>query len=257
MTQAGDIRLYNLVSNLRSYSTTFLTMEEKQKNILIISAHADDHMACAGTVFKLRDKGYIPYEIVLTDSAEGPNNGNGKSKNINMKEIRNSELSEASKYLGIKRTFLFDQPDLGLIYSKKLMFKIMKIIREIKPDIGFIMNTYDWHPDHRETSKIASEAFKWAGSGVKPEFGNFHRTPVVLMAEGMIPVQPNVLVDTTAYSGKKLELWKKYESQATPKLVNFEKSLGDIRGYQLRRKGSLSAEAFTTDPTSPVILFDE
>jgi LmbE family N-acetylglucosaminyl deacetylase len=233
-------------------------MEEKEiNNILIISSHADDHMACAGTVLKLRNKGYTPYEIVLTDSAEGPNNGNGNHKPIHMKEVRNSELSDASKFLGIKKTYLFDQPDLGLKYSKKLMFEVMKVIREVKPRIGLIMNTNDWHPDHRETAKIGSEAFKWAGSGVKPEYGEFHRTPIVLMAEGMIPVQPNVLVDVTAYSGKKLELWKKYESQATPKLVNFEKSLGDIRGYQLRRKGSLSAEAFTTDPTSPVILFDE
>jgi len=254
--QVGDISLNNMVSNLRP-NFTIKNMKIKNKNILIISSHADDHIACAGTVFKLRERGYVPYEIVLTDSAEGPHNGKKQNGNINMVELRNSELTAASKYLGIKKTYLLKQPDLGLTYSKALLFAIVKVIRKVKPEIGFIMNSNDWHPDHRENFKIGSEAFKWAGSGVKKELGNFWRTPVVLVAEGMIPIQANILVDITDYEDKKTKLWKMYESQATPGLINYEKSLGSIRGYQLRKNGGKAAEAFSTDPTSPIILFDE
>ncbi len=233
---------------------------ETKKSVLVISAHADDHTASAGTLFKLKDKGFELFEIVLTDSSEGRDyrdTSKKKKSNKLISQTRSVELTKASEFLGISKTYKLDQQDLDLNYSKKLIFEVIPIIREIKPTLGIIMNSNDFHPDHRETFKIASEAFKWAGSGVKPELGVAYRTPIVLCVEGMIPVQPNVLVDTTAYAEKKAKLLAIYSSQASPKLINFDASLAAVRGYQLRRAGSLYAEAFTTDPTSPSILFDE
>jgi LmbE family N-acetylglucosaminyl deacetylase len=225
------------------------------KSVFVISAHADDNMACAGTLLKLNDRGFEIYEAVLTDSGEGRS---VKDPNIiDVVEIRNNELNAVSKELGIKETFVLNQPDLGLSYSKELMLKLAGLIRKVKPSIGFVMNTYDWHPDHRESSKIGTEAFKWAGTGVRPELGDAYRTPIVLCSEGMIPTQATILVDVTKFSDRKLALWNLYESQASSKAINFDKSLLSVRGYQLRRKESLMAEAFTIDPTNPVILFDD
>lgn len=233
--------------------------EEKNKKILIISAHADDHVACAGTIFKLVDSGYIPYEIVLTNSGEGPDMRKvGKKQNPKMvSDLRKSELSVASKFLGIKQTFFLDQEDLGLTYSKKLMIEVMSLIRKVKPTISIIMNSFDWHPDHREAYKIASEALKWAGSGIRPEMGKSWKTPIVLCAEGMIPAEVNVLVDITQYADKKIQLWKLYDSQATSKSVKFEEGLMQVRGYQLRKTNGFFAEGFTTDPVSPILLFED
>lgn len=231
---------------------------DKDKKILLISAHADDHIACAGTVFKLIDMGYKPYEVVLTNSSEGPDMrkvGSKQNKN-DIKQLRSEELSKASKFLGIEKTYTFDNEDLGLAYSKELMIKVMAIVREVKPTVGILMNSYDWHPDHREAFKIGSEAFKWAGSGIKPELGEFWRTPIVLAGEGMMPIAPNILVDVTAYMDKKMELWKIYDSQATSKSIKFEEGLLQVRGYQQRKANGYFAEAFSTDPLSPMLMFE-
>lgn len=231
----------------------------KNKRVLVLSAHADDHLTCAGTLFKLRDQGYELFEIVLTDSSEGRDFSAPASATATKEEIinmRSRELSEASKFLGISKTFSLGQEDLGLTYSKKLMLDIVPIIREVQPEIGIIMNSFDWHPDHRETFKIGSEAFKWAGSTVKPELGDFWRTPIVLVSEGMIPAPVSVLVDITGYEEKKEQLFLKYVSQASDKAVKFEKSMSNVRGYALRRPNSFSAEGYSFDPSSPAILFD-
>jgi LmbE family N-acetylglucosaminyl deacetylase len=253
-----------------------MTMNEKR--VLVISAHADDDLMCAGTLFKLKDKGYKLFEIVLTDSSEGGSykaeqsvgskaSGLKKASKeaIDTKQnalVREAELDDAAKYLGLEKLYKFKEPDLGLIYSKDLMLKVVQVIREVKPQIGIIMNQFDFHIDHREAAKIGSEAFKWAPTGVRPDLGEPVKTPIVLSAEGMIPIAANVLVDTSTYVDKKLELFKKYKSQASSKAVKFDRSLGFVRGYQLRKPGAvdiekLSAEAFTTDPTSPLILFED
>lgn len=229
-------------------------------SVLVISAHADDHLASAGTLFKLKAKGFQLFEVIMTDSSEGRDYRDSAKARKSRKAIslmRDSELSEASKFLGIQKTIKLDQEDLGLTYSKKLVFEVVPIIRAIKPKIVIIMNSFDFHPDHRETYKIASEAFKWAGSGVKPELGDAFRTPIVLCVEGMMPIEPNILVDITEFADKKAQLLSIYASQSSPKMINFDVSLAAVRGYQLRRKGSLCAEAFSTDPFSPSILFDE
>lgn len=232
--------------------------DDNNKKLLLISAHADDHIACAGTVFKLIDRGYTPYEIVLTNSQEGPDMRKaGISQSAdNIKNIRKEELSKASKFLGIAKTFNMENDDLGLTYSKDLMIQVMAIIREVKPTIGFLMNSYDWHPDHREAFKIGSEAFKWAASGIRPELGQNWKTSMVLCGEGMIPVPANILVDITTYADKKMQLWKIYDSQATSKSVKYEEGLLQVRGYQQRKVDGFFAEAFTTDPLSPILLFE-
>ncbi|NMB69856.1 hypothetical protein GYA27_01465 [candidate division WWE3 bacterium] len=232
--------------------------DDNNKKLLLISAHADDHIACAGTVFKLIDRGYTPYEVVLTNSQEGPDMRKaGISQSVdNIKNTRKEELSKASKFLGIAQTFNMENEDLRLTYSKDLMIKVMAIVREVKPTIGFLMNSYDWHPDHREAFKIGSEAFKWAASGIRPELGQNWKTPMVLCAEGMIPVAANILVDITTYADKKMQLWKIYDSQATSKSVKFEEGLLQVRGYQQRKVDGFFAEAFSTDPLSPILLFE-
>lgn len=229
---------------------------KKVKKLLIISAHADDHITCAGTVFKLLDNGYEDlYETVLTTSGEGRDHRQPNG-NYDVESLRSKELHQASQFLGTREIFELRQEDLGLNYSKKLVFEVVTIIRRIKPVIGFLMPLFDWHSDHRAAFKIGSEAFKIAATGIKPELGDAHRTPIVLKVEGMLPTKPQILVDVTAYFEKKIELFKIYESQAQSQALRFTEGLACVRGYHLRRPGNFLAEGFTTDATSPIILFD-
>jgi LmbE family N-acetylglucosaminyl deacetylase len=229
---------------------------KKRAPVMVISAHADDHIACAGSLMKLQAAGADVYEIILTNSKEGRDFRKPKGT-YDVASLREDEFGAASKFLGTKQIFQLQQDDLELSYSKELMLKVARIIRQVNPGVGFMHNAFDWHPDHRAASQIASEAFKWAASGVRPEMGEAWRTPVVLAFEGMLPIQPNVLIDVTEFVSQKMELYRIYESQAQPKAINFEEGLMAVRGYHLRRPGSIMAEAFSTDETSPIILFDE
>jgi LmbE family N-acetylglucosaminyl deacetylase len=230
--------------------------QNQARRAIVVSAHADDHIACAGTLMKLQAQGYSVYELILTTSAEG-RDFRTPVGDYDVAQLRQDEFSAASKFLGTKQIFQMSQEDLGLTYSKDLMLRLAGIIRQVQPTIGLIHNAFDWHPDHRAANQLSSEAFKWAASGVRPDMGEAWRTPIVLAFEGMLPIQPNIMVDVTEFVAKKMELYRIYESQAKPKALNFEEGLMSVRGYHLRRPGSLMAESFSTDPTSPIILFDE
>lgn len=231
----------------------------KSKKILIVSAHADDHIICAGSVFKLRDQGYEVYEALLTDSGEGNDRRKDKSRDeySAVVELREDEFNEASKFLGVKQKFMLNKEDLNLEFTKEMMLSVLKIIRDIKPDIIFTMNELDYHKDHVEAAKIVKEASFWAATGIRPELGEAHRTNMVLYGEGMLPIQADVLVNISGYEDKKNELFSIYESQANSKSVVFHQSLSRVRGYHLRKSSETEyAEAFSLNQKFPTLLFE-
>lgn len=232
----------------------------KKKNLLIISAHADDNMACAGTVFKLQKEfGFRAYELVYTNSTLGQNYK--KSFEIarkNVAKTRAKELVKAQKFLGIVKSFNFNQPDLGLTYSQELVFKTISVIREVSPEVVFLMNLYDSHSDHKEAFRIGLSAVKMAATGILREsLGRPCRVGMVLCSEGMLPIPTQISVDITNYQAKKDKLFKIYVSQASPKALRFDESLGFVRGYHLRKKDGVFAEAFTLPGEFPVLMFEK
>lgn len=217
------------------------------KNILVISAHADDHLLCAGTIFKLqKEKGFIPFEIVLTDSSRGQDFKQEKqTDNLQISTTRLKELSEASQLLGVKETFLLSQPDYGLEYKSELVLEVAKIIRKVRPQVVFLMGEEDMHPDHRAAFRIGLEAIKFASFDVETKtLGDFYRVPIVLCNDQEIPGKVNVLVDISKYVDKKKELMKVYQSQMSPSAVAFSDGLDVIRGYHLTNNEIVQAEAF-------------
>lgn len=228
-----------------------------EKNILIISAHADDHIVCAGTVFKLLDRGYQAYEVVLTDSSLGQNNRVPEQIDADtVRKIRAKELSVASKFLGISKTFQLNEGDLSLSYSQKIMFEVVKIIRKVKPEIVFLMSADDMHPDHQVANKIGLNACKIAATGVlKESLGKQHRAKLLLCSDGMIPQKSQLLVDVTDYANKKAKLFSLYTTQASQNILNYDAALGIVRGYQLRNGGNI-AEAFSLADGFPSVLFE-
>lgn len=160
--------------------------------------------------------------------------------------------------MGIKKTFQLNNPDLGLEYSQSLMFELVRIIREVKPSIVFLMNNYDAHPDHKVAYKLGVDAIKTSATGVKKiSLGKPFRVKLVLCCEGMLPIKTQILVDITKYLSKKLRLFSIYQSQASPKALEFEKSLSTVRGYHLRKDKGKYAEAFSLQEVFPIILFDK
>lgn len=229
------------------------------KTVLIVSAHADDHTISAGSVFKMQAKGYDAYEVLLTDSREGNDRRNGKllTDQKEVVRLRVDEFDQASKFLNLKQKFIIGEPDLDLQFSKELMLRVVKVIREVKPSVIFTMNPLDYHKDHIAASHITEEASFWAATGIRPELGEPHRTNIVMYGEGMLPIVPDVLVDITEFQEKKLELFKIYASQANSKAVHFTDALARVRGYHIRKQNEEFAEAFTLNKKFPSLLLEE
>ena len=234
--------------------------QKNEQSVLIISAHADDHVAHAGTLFKLQERGFAIDEIILTNSSEGrdfrdPTNGHAKHGGVH--QMRQNEFVRAIEFFGTREVVSLYQEDLALQYSKSLMFQVVEIVRRLKPRVGLIHAGFDWHPDHHQAFKISSQGFKFAATDIQPELGQHWRTPVVLATEGSLTIQPDVLIDVTDQYDKKMDLWRIYESQAAPREVAFEEAIMDVRGYQTWKNGLRKAEAFHSLPDMPIILFEE
>lgn len=229
------------------------------RNILIISSHADDHISCAGTIFKLQEeRGMIPFELVLTDSSKGQDFRTKKQAGRDLvSSMRLKELSKASKFLGIRQTVLLKQPDFGLERTSELVLEVAKVLRRVRPVVAIINGEFDAHPDHRAAFRIALDAIKLAAMGVDVEsLGDPIRVPVVLCVEQMLPDRIQVVVDTTRFQEKKQKLLNIYRSQMSPKSMAFVTGMAAVRGYHLRKPDGFAAEAFTLQNEFPVLGFE-
>lgn len=228
-------------------------------NILVVSSHADDHISCAGTILKLQEeRGMVPFELVLTDSSRGQDfRAKKQAQRRQVSALRLKELSQASKFLGIRQTFLLKQPDFGLERSPELVFEVARVVRRVSPRIVIINGEYDAHPDHRVAFRIALDAIKLAAMGVEVEkLGEPFRVSVVLCVEQMLPDKIQILVDTTKFREKKQKLLDIYRSQMSPKSMAFEAGMAVVRGYHLRKPDGFTAEAFTLQNEFPILGFE-
>lgn len=208
-------------------------MKKHKKQVLVISAHPDDEIACAGTLMKLKDRGYEINELILTGGGEGGDVAE-----------REREMKAAGEYLGMRSVVFLSQEDLGLAYSKDLMFKAMSVVRKISPEVVLLMNKSDFHPDHRAAFEIGIEAVKYAATGVRVDLGKSVRVKVALMMGGMWPIRPDLMVDVTEYKEKKMKMFSLHESQVNLKAEKFEEAMMTIYGYQHRTGDETLAEPF-------------
>lgn len=215
-------------------------MIKTNKKVLVIAAHPDDEMLCAGSLFKLKEKGFGVSEIILTGGGEG-----GDS------EERKGEMLRASEYLGMEEVFFLDQEDLGLTYSKELMIKVMGIVREVRPTIVFLMNKNDFHPDHRVSFEIGIEAVKWAATGIRTDLGESYRVKMPLMMGGMMPTRPDLIVDVTKFAKEKMAMFALHKSQNSKELVDFGEATMTVYGYQSKSGEDTKGEPFEFCPEFP------
>lgn len=136
------------------------------KIILGVCAHPDDlEFGCGGSVAKWVKEGATAYFLVLTDGSKGSEDPNITPAEL--KEVRRVEQQSAGRVLGVKETFFLDYIDGELENSLELRKKIVRVIRQIKPDTVITMDPsflYDSnmgfinHPDHRAAGQATLDA---------------------------------------------------------------------------------------------------
>ncbi len=127
------------------------------KNVLIIAPHADDgELGCGGTMSRLIEEGanifYVCFSMCEESLPEGfsPN-------------ALEMEVKEATKKIGISPSNLILNyyPVRKLQqYRQEILEKLIKIRKEISPEIIFMPSSYSLHQDHILLYKEGMRAFK-------------------------------------------------------------------------------------------------
>ena len=125
--------------------------------ILIICAHTDDEIGCAGTIVRLIEEGHeVAYRalcgIEKTLRQEGKN-----------QEIARIECVESMKRLGTKDSYVYSiENRVFPKYRQEILDIMVWLKKEYKPDIVFIPTSTDIHQDHQVTHNEGVRAFKYS-----------------------------------------------------------------------------------------------
>jgi LmbE family N-acetylglucosaminyl deacetylase len=225
------------------------------KVILGVAAHPDDlEFGVAGTVAAYVAQGAKAYYFILTDASKGTADRNLTGQKLT--EIRRAEQREAAKILGVSDVFFGNYEDGALEVTQDLKRSIVRVIRQVKPDVVLTMDpTFVYsvergfvnHTDHRVAGLATLDA-------VYPLARDHLTFPELLTDEGLEPHkvktvllthfdQHNFYVDITATMETKLNALAAHASQI-PDMA----AAGDmLRGQAAQlgaRIGAKYAEAF-------------
>lgn len=185
-----------------------------RKRIMVICAHPDDVELTSGGVLSLLSQ--QGYEILCVSVTNG-NKGHYKGTPEQIAELRLQEMKDVEKMLGVKYHVIgVDDGELEATLENR--YKVIKVIREWRPDIVITHPPYDYHPDHRNTSILVQDAsFLITVPKMLPEVPSMKHAPLFLYTRGRYtnPVKPipDLVVDITPVIEQKAKLINLHKSQ--------------------------------------------
>jgi LmbE family N-acetylglucosaminyl deacetylase len=185
---------------------------------LVITAHPDDaEFLCGGTIALLCDIGLDVTLCVATSGDKGTRDVTIRRQEL--AAMREEETRAACRALGVRRCIFWGMPDGFLEEHHELRGMVVKLIRQLKPDI---VVTWDGfrpgfnHSDHRVIGRTVRDALypaahdphyyvELAFDGIGP-----HRTAELLLAGAD---EPDFHVDIEPYLETKAEAIAAHASQ--------------------------------------------
>lgn len=202
--------------------------------VLCVVAHPDDETFFAGgTIAKLTSSGHVVNLITATSGEAGELGNPPLCTQEELGHVREIELRNAAKILGISQIFFLDYIDATLdkIPVTELSGKIEKIILEEQPDIVITFNKEGGskHPDHIQINRATTNAFeKYAEKSNKHIRLYYSDIPKSLLAkleqlgtlytsfgkiDGTHEDEITTVVDISETANKKLEAFKRHKTQ--------------------------------------------
>jgi LmbE family N-acetylglucosaminyl deacetylase len=132
-------------------------MKHGIERVLVLAPHTDDgEFGCGGTIAKfIEEKTEVYYVAFSTAEKSVPK---GLPKNILEVEVK-----EATKRIGIPSSHLiiykYEVRKLNYI-RQEILEELVKIKRDIKPDLVFLPSNNDLHQDHTTVATEGIRAFK-------------------------------------------------------------------------------------------------
>lgn len=220
---------------------------ETPQKILVILAHPDDpEFFLGGTIIRWISLGHTVIYCLLTKGDKGGSDLCFTADQL--VAIREAEQRAAAAALGVEAVHFLDQKDGFLIPAVEIRKALVKVIREIRPDIiitsdptnYFPSDMYINHPDHRLAGEIAIQA-------IFPAANNPLYFPE-LITDGYDPhhvkevwfsltSQPNCVIDITREFPMKVQALKNHASQ-----------IGDPAEFEKRMMSRHTPESSDDEP---------
>jgi LmbE family N-acetylglucosaminyl deacetylase len=221
---------------------------------LAVYAHPDDpEISAGGTLAKWAEAGTEVWVLITTKGDKGTQDPDADLEAL--AALRIEETAKAAAMLGFVGTRHLDHPDGELFDDLALRESIVRVIREVRPDVVlcpdptavFFGDGYYNHRDHRVTGWAALDA-------VAPAAGNPHYFPEHL-AEGLAvhhvgavylsgTLEPNCWIDISDTLERKIDALFCHASQLTETGEWFRQFLRDRAEEAGREAGVAYAEGF-------------
>ena len=182
------------------------------RSIIVFGAHPDDELRMAAAMAKMAASGTRVVAVIFTDGSEGFPRPELKDTIV---ATRARESEDCRQVLGIDRYVNLGAPDMGLVNSKEMLKKVIKVVRDIRPDAIFTHGELDRHRDHLATHQLTLEAWWHAGEPVAADLGPSWRTPHVYYYKNTQLEGPVVEYDVTDHAHKLTEALATQVSQHT------------------------------------------
>lgn len=138
----------------------------RPKVVLGVAAHPDDfEFGIAGTIAKWVKDGCEAYYLILTNGNKGSSDRNLLPEEV--QKMRQQEQRIAAEILGLKNVFFCDYEDGLLEVTPQLKKDIVRIIRQVKPEVVITMDPTAFyslrrgminHSDHRAVGQATIDA---------------------------------------------------------------------------------------------------
>lgn len=204
-------------------------MKHGIERVLVLAPHTDDgEFGCGGSIAKFIQEGKEVYYVAFSTAEKSVPEGLPKN-------ILQVEVKEATKRIGIPSSNLiiykYEVRKLNYI-RQEILEELVKLKKEIKPDLVFLPSSNDLHQDHTTVAVEGTRAFKQVSMlGYELPWNNitFHTQVFIKLTENHVQ--------------KKVHALKAYSSQSHKQYASedFIWSWAKTRGTQI---GTKYAETF-------------
>jgi LmbE family N-acetylglucosaminyl deacetylase len=213
--------------------------------VLVVLAHPDDpEFFCGGTVARWSSEGREIIYCLLTRGDKGSDDDGIPPEKL--ARVREAEQQKAAKKLGVEEVIFLNESDGYVEPTIDLRREIVRVIRQIRPDIVitsdptnfFPSNRHINHADHRAAGQATLDA-------VYPAARSALYFPELSKSEGLAPHKvrevyvagaqhPNTIIDITEFFDLKVQALGAHKSQ-----------IKDLEALAVRLRSNMS------DPNSP------
>ncbi|MDD9975160.1 MAG: PIG-L family deacetylase [Candidatus Poribacteria bacterium] len=184
-------------------------------NILVFGAHPDDCDIKAGGVAALYlQQGHRVKFVSVTNGDAGHHEMGGGP----LAQRRYAEAQAAAEVIGTLEYELLDNHDGELMPTLENRYKIIRTIREFRPDLIMTHRPNDYHPDHRYTSTLVQDAaYMVTVPNICALTPHLRKNPVIVyLSDGFMkpyPFTPDVVVGIDAVVEQKIDMLHCHVSQ--------------------------------------------